>query len=346
MSGGLDSSLAAYLLKKEGFEVIGATLNLEPEREKDFKKRNPPIEAKKIAKKLNIPHYLFEVKDIFKKKVIDDFSKEYRRGRTPNPCIRCNRFIKFDYLLKKADNMGIDFLATGHYARIEYDKKRRKYLLKKGIDSKKDQSYFLYTLRQRELSRIFFPLGKYTKEEIKRKAGKLGLSSLAKRESQDICFIPEKNYRDFLERWVPEAVSPGKIFNAQGELLGKHSGIAFYTIGQRKGLGISYHEPLYVTSIDPKSHRIFLDREESLYRKELIAENINYIYLEKIPRNLEVKAKIRYLHPEAKAKLIPQKEGRILLSFQKAQRAITPGQAVVFYEGEKVLGGGIIRKAV
>ena len=340
MSGGIDSSVAAFFLKEKGFKVIGATLKLW-----QFIS-NRTIKAKRVAGKLDIPHYLFDVEDIFKEKIIDSFCKEYQRGITPNPCIRCNQYIKFEYLLKKAKELGIEFVATGHYARIEYDKSRKKYLLKKAVDSKKDQSYVLYPLRQNQLKRILLPLGDYTKKEVKKKARELALSVESEKESQEICFVPGNDYRKFLKDWIPEAARTGSILNDEGEILGKHSGIAFYTIGQRRGLGISNQEPLYVTALEPKSNTVFVAPEKNLYQDELIARAVSYICEENIPEGFTVKAKIRYLHQGAEANLFPLRENKVLVKFKEAQRAITPGQAVVFYDGDIVLGGGIIKKMV
>ncbi|MEA3369199.1 MAG: tRNA 2-thiouridine(34) synthase MnmA [Candidatus Ratteibacteria bacterium] len=339
MSGGVDSSVAAFLLKEKGFKVIGATLQL-----RQFVS-NKAVKAKKVAEKLDIPHYLFDVEDVFKEKIIDSFCKEYRQGRTPNPCIRCNQYIKFEYLLKKAKDLGIEFAATGHYARIEYDKNREKYLLKKAVDLKKDQSYVLYPLRQNQLKQILLPLGDYTKEEVKNRARELALSVELEKESQEICFIPGNDYRKFLKDWIPEVDCPGPILNTKGEILGRHSGLAFYTIGQRKGLGISNKEPLYVKALEPKSNTVFVAPEKNLYQDELIARAVSCICEENIPEGFMVKAKIRYLHQGAKARLFPRKGNRILVKFKEAQRAITPGQAVVFYDGDMVLGGGIIEKS-
>ena len=271
MSGGIDSSIAAFLLKEKGFKVVGATLQLW-----QFVS-NKAVKAKTIAKKLDIPHYLFDVEDIFKKKIIDSFCKEYRQGRTPNPCIRCNQYIKFEYLLKKAKDLGIEFVATGHYARIGYDKNRKKYLLKKAVDSKKDQSYVLYPLRQNQLKQILLPLGGYTKEEVKKRARELALSVESEKESQEICFVPGNDYRKFLKDWIPEVDCPGPILNTKGEILGRHSGVAFYTVGQRKGLRISNKEPLYVRALEPKTNTVFVTPEKNLYQNEFIARAVSYI---------------------------------------------------------------------
>ena len=339
MSGGIDSSVAAFLLKEKGFKVIGATLQLW-----QFIS-NRTVKAKRVAEKLDIPHYLFDVEDIFKEKIIDSFCKEYRQGITPNPCIRCNQYIKFEYLLKKAKDLGIEFVATGHYARIEYDKSRKKYLLKKAVDSKKDQSYVLYPLRQNQLKQILLPLGGYTKEEVKKKARELALSAESEKESQEICFIPGNDYRKFLKDWIPEVNCSGSILNNKGEILGRHSGVAFYTVGQRKGLGISNKEPLYVRALEPKSNTVFVTPEKNLYQDELIARAVSYIHMKNISEGFMVKAKIRYLHQGAEANLFPLKGNKALVKFEEAQRAITPGQAVVFYDGDIVLGGGIIKKS-
>ncbi len=340
MSGGVDSSVAACFLKESGYEVIGLTLRLLPEEHLNI---NQVDQAKKISSILGIKHYSLDLKNMFKEKVMDYFGKEYRRGRTPNPCIKCNRYIKFASLFKKAKELGVKYVATGHYARIEYDGFKKKYLLRKGIDPQKDQSYFLYTLCQNELPGILMPLGNYTKESVKKKAGELKLP-VFKKESQEICFIPRDDYREFLSNYIPGIITPGPIVNNKNEVIGKHSGIAFYTVGQRKGLGISYREPLYVTAINRRRNAIFVDTEEKLYSKKLIAGNLHQLYAGKIPGNFMTKAKIRYLHKEAEARVVLEENKKALVEFKKGQRAVTPGQAVVFYEGDVVIGGGIIDK--
>jgi len=340
MSGGIDSSVAAYLLKKAGYEVIGLTLQLWP----GYLKGSKAFEAKKTAAKLGIDHYVLDVEEAFRKEIIEKFCREYWQGKTPNPCIRCNQYIKFRYLFKKAGELGIKFVATGHYARVEYNKRKKCYLLKKGVDSKKDQSYVLYFLRQNQLARILLPLGNYSKKKATKGARALGFPA-EQRESQDICFIPGNNYRSFLKDWFSKETFPGPILNGKGEMLGKHSGIAFYTIGQRRGLGISSGERRYVTRIEAKTNSIFIGSEKNLYQREVIAQKVHYIYRKKT-RGFSARAKIRYLHKEREAQVTPQKRNTALVRFKKPQRAITPGQAVVFYDGKVVLGGGIIKKSL
>lgn len=365
MSGGVDSSVTAALLKDEGYRVIGITMQLLPKFEGDNEGTHHPQgdtdsirDARYTASFLDIPHRVLDMRLHFKALVIDNFSEEYRRGKTPNPCIRCNQFIKFDALLKKADEIGTDYIATGHYARIEYSADEQRYTLKKAVDLKKDQSYFLYTLTQKQLERTLMPLGYYRKSEVREIAEKKGLKVHVKPESQEICFIAGKNYRKFFEFYNPEYLVPGPIMNSRGEVIGSHSGITGYTIGQRRGLGISSSAPLYVTRIDRKNNTITVGSRKDAYHTELRAENINWIIdyskrqghsasgagtpVEPIP----VQVKIRSLHQPAEALLFPLEKREVRIRFKDPQWAVTPGQAVVFYDGDCVIGGGVIINAV
>ena len=349
MSGGVDSSVAAALLKEQGYVVIGVTMRIwdgealpgevrrrgcyGPDRERDIE------DARRVAEVLGVPFYVLDLKKEYKSQVLDYFCREYLSGRTPNPCIRCNREVKFDALGKKARDSGIgfDYFATGHYARVEYDEKRHRHLLKKAKDLRKDQSYFLFSLSQEQLGRSLFPVGNHTKEEAREIASHLGLGVNDKAESQN--FIAG-GYRSLMKA----GVQSGPILDRQGNVLGQHGGIPFYTIGQRKGLGISAKEPLYVADIDPEKNTIIAASKEELYRDELIASDLNWI-ADRPTQPIKAKARIRYLHREAEAMIAPLDENRVCVKFKEPQMAITPGQAVVFYDGEVVIGGGTIESA-
>jgi tRNA-specific 2-thiouridylase len=350
MSGGVDSSVAAALLLDQGFDVTGITMNLfslpkeycSEENLKSCCGRNAVEDAFHVALVLGIPHYTADMRGIFEKKVISDFCKEYSLGRTPNPCIRCNQYIKFDLLLEKSKKLNADFLATGHYARILKDPNTGRYLLKKGKDEKKDQSYFLYTLTQNQMARILMPVGESTKEEIRKKAEEFSLPVAKRPESQEICFIPDNNYAGFLKDKIPEAFKPGNIVDIDGNVLGKHSGIIHYTIGQRRGMGIAAPDPLYVLAIGKDKNEIVAGTDDQLYKKSLSASGINLIARENLSGEIHAKARIRYKHKEADAVIKINGHGLVEVTFKKPQRAITPGQAVVFYEGDVVIGGGTI----
>jgi len=353
MSGGVDSSVAAAILKEEGYQVIGVTMQIWPSDElADEGDRfggccglGAIEDAKRVAYKLGIPHYVMNFRDIFAQKVIANFCREYSLGRTPNPCIRCNQYIKFDALLERAKGLGADFVATGHYARIEKDKASGRYLLKKGIDRRKDQSYVLYPLTQEQLGHTLLPIGNVTKERVREIARELELPVAAKPESREICFIPDNDYAKFLKEYIPQAVKPGPILDRQGSAVGEHRGILFYTIGQRKGLGISAKEPLYVTTIEPERNAIVVGDKEEVYGNELIASKLNWITIAKLKQPTTIKAKIRYLHLEAEAAITPLDGDRVYVKFKEPQMAITPGQAVVFYDHDTVIGGGTIEPA-
>ena len=334
MSGGVDSSVTAALLKDKGFGVIGITMRIwEHSKDED---------AKRVSDELGIPHYELDLRDVFQDMVIPNFCEEYKKGRTPNPCIRCNQYIKFGALFKKAKELSADFMATGHYARIEFDNERKRYLLKKGVDTQKDQSYFLYVLTQEQLKYTLMPLGALYKERVRNIAKEKNLHVVNSPESQEICFIPDNNYGEFVKKYIHEETKPGSIINKEGKVIGEHRGIVFYTIGQRKGMGIADKNPLYVIAIDRKNNAIRAGRKEELYTNELIADNMNFINIEKLETPIKVKAKIRYLHQPSQATVIPLNEGKVRVKFDAPQRAVTPGQAVVFYNGEEVVGGGTI----
>jgi tRNA-specific 2-thiouridylase len=353
MSGGVDSSVAAALLKEQGYGVIGVTMKLFS-LPKDYCTAEDlrsccgwqaTEDAHRVAISLGISHYVVDFRDHFDKSVIKDFCGEYSKGRTPNPCIRCNQYIKFDFLMKKLKAFEADFLATGHHARAKYNTQSKRYLLKKGKDKKKDQSYFLYPLTQKQLSRTLMPIGDFTKEEVREKAQKLGLSVAQRHESQEICFVPDNDYVRFLRGKNPKAFRSGPIVDLENHVLGRHKGIVHFTIGQRKGMGIAASQALYVLSMQSDKNTIVVGPSDQLYEKSLLASRVNLISKDKLTKRLEVNAKIRYKHKEAKAFLSPLDTNRILVEFERPQRAITPGQSVVFYDKDVVVGGGIIDKS-
>lgn len=335
MSGGVDSSIAALLLQQEGYEVIGATMQLH-----DYCNNDQVEDAKEVAKRLGIEHHVFNMKEQFKKYVIDYFIEEYQEGRTPNPCVACNKYIKFGAMIDKAEELGIEYIATGHYARIE-KVTDGKYLLKKGKDESKDQSYMLYNLTQELLAKTIFPLGEYSKEEVRKIAEENGFITANKPDSQEVCFIPDNNHFRFIQENSTIPMKKGEIVNTNGEVLGYHEGSAKYTIGQRKGLGISAKTPLFVIDINSEKNQVVLGSNDELFSKELVATNLNWITFEKLEKEMEVDAKIRYKAKESKAKIYPM-EYKVKVVFEKPQRAITKGQSVVFYKDDIVLGGGII----
>jgi tRNA-specific 2-thiouridylase len=353
MSGGVDSSVAAALLKEEGYQVIGITMQVWPSSKSADESGasggccglDAVADAKRVAYRLGIPHHVVDFRDVFARKVVDHFCQEYSLGRTPNPCIRCNQFVKFDSLLRKAKELDAGFVATGHYARIEKEASGR-CLLKKGTDKRKDQSYFLYVMTQEQLSHSLFPLGDLTKERVRRMAGEFELPVTDKSESQDICFIPGNDYTEFLKEYVAAAVKPGQILDGQGNVLGQHRGIIHYTIGQRKGLGVSAREPLYVLAINHEENAVIVGGKDEVYSTELTASEINWIATEVPEQPVNVSARIRYLHREAAAVVTPLGEDRAQVKFKEPQMAITPGQAVVFYDGDTVIGGGSIESVV
>lgn len=365
MSGGVDSSVTAALLKREGYEVIGVTMQIWPsslliDKDEANEVRRPKLakeaerfggccglsaveDAKRVAERLNIPHYVLNLREVFEKEVIADFCSEYKEGRTPNPCIRCNQYIKFGVLLKKAKELDADYIATGHYARIECNEKRKKYFLRKGIDPKKDQSYVLYVMTQEQLKHTLMPLGTLTKEKVREIARELNLPVASKPESQEICFIPDTDYHGFLRARIgTDSLKEGLIVNKKGKVLGRHRGIVFYTIGQRRGLRIAAGKPLYVIAIDKDKNVLVVGSEKETLQDRLIAGDINWITFDKLKKPIRVKAKIRYRHREAEAKVIPLDGNRVEVRFRRPQWAITPGQAVVFYDKDLLIGGGII----
>lgn len=347
MSGGVDSTVGAYLLKQEGYRVTGVTMAIFSGDSSIGKKNtcyNPDEtdeikNVKRIAKKLGIKHITIDLKKEYKKTVLDYFCREYLCGKTPNPCTICNSKIKFGSLMSKAEKLlDFDYFATGHYARV-YKNRQGRYLLKKALDTTKDQSYFLWKLNQSQLAKIMFPLGELTKEKVKKIAKKIGFEKLANQsESQD--FLCSGYYGRLFKN---KKIDTGNICDKKGNILARHKGIIYYTIGQRKGLGISgTKKPLYVTAILPKSNTVIVGSKKDLYSKMLFAKNLNWIFESRHKKPLRCKAKIRFQHKKAYCKVLPVKNGRVKVAFDKPQIAITPGQSIVFYKGDIVLGGGVI----
>jgi tRNA-specific 2-thiouridylase len=342
MSGGVDSSLSAFLLKQAGYDVTGVTMCLGIKQEDDLASccgGDAVEDAKHVCGQLGIPHFVFDFAALMEDAVIGKFTSEYLKGRTPNPCVDCNRYLKFGALLEKARILGFDSLATGHYARIDHDGKR--WRLTRPADRMKDQTYFLYPIRAADLPSILFPLGELTKEEVRKLALSAGLHVAAKAESQDICFTPAGDYgRVFSDRHL--SVPEGDIVDRSGKILGRHRGIIHYTIGQRGGLGISARQPLYVLDLDAQSHRVIVGRKEDLFAAGLIAGDLNLL-ADSIPEKVE--GKIRYRKKAARC-LVEKEDGKLKVKFEEPQESITPGQAFVFYAGDELLGGGVIEMII
>ena len=350
LSGGIDSSLAALFLKEEGYDVFGVTFRTWDyisegcwEKQKGCCSIDSIMEAKQFAEKNEIPHHILDLRKHFNKTVISEFVSEYMAGRTPNPCVRCNAETKWGEVINLANKLECDFVSTGHYAQVRFENER--YILSKGADETKDQSYFLWMLTQENLSRTIFPLGKWKKTDIKKQAAKRGLVKLVeKRESQEICFIPKNNYREFLKEQVPDIdnkIGAGDFISTDGKILGLHKGFPYYTVGQRKGLGIALGEPRFVVEIRAKSNEIVLGSYQELLSKNLKVNNVNLIKYQKIKENQIVKLKIRYKATETKATLFPNKESVTVIASEPLF-AVAPGQSAVFYENNDVVGGGII----
>lgn len=345
MSGGVDSSVCALLLKQQGFDVVGITMQIWPSSDDQSRaccSLEAVNDARSVASKLDIPYYVFNFQEEFKRTVIDYFCQEYRRGRTPNPCIVCNRQLKFQSLLNKALAMDADYIATGHYARIVQDQSSKLFKLLMGNDNSKDQSYALYTLNQYQLQHTMFPLSNYTKQEVRRLAKEADLPVSSKAESQDICFVPDGNYGAFVDNYLRIEKQTGLFRYANGESLGPHKGIHHYTIGQRKGLGLAMGHPVYVTAIDADSNTVWVGENQDLFRDKLTAEDVQYVTGIPLSGPAELSVKIRYSSERVPALVTPLDNNSIRVDFHSPQRAITPGQAVVFYDGEQVLGGGTI----
>lgn len=348
MSGGVDSSVAAVLLQEQGYELSGVNLrmfhneDLGESSEKTCCSLADAEDAALVARRMGFPFYVFDFSQVFRDTVIRDFVDEYQAGRTPNPCAVCNREVKFGALLRRVQALGNDYLATGHYARVEQDPASGRFLLKRAADRSKDQTYFLYMLTQEQLAHTLFPLGGLCKAEVRRIAEAHGLVNARKHDSQDICFVPNGKYADFIERTAGQASPAGLFLDQEGKILGQHKGLIRYTRGQHKGLGLSTEEPLYVLEKDVASNTIRLGPDSALWTRELTAELVNLISVPVLTEPMRVTAKTRYSQREAAATAEALPDGRIRVIFDEPQRAITPGQAVVLYDGEYVVGGGII----
>jgi len=349
MSGGVDSSATAALLLEQGYDVVGITLKLWPQdcvsRAED-KCCGPQAvtDARAVCHKLGVPYYLIDESAEFQTTVIQYFADEYKAGRTPNPCVLCNQNLKFGRLLERANQLGAQYIATGHFARVEPSPDGARTLLKRGRDPRKDQSYFLFSLRQDQLARAMFPLGEKTKADTREVARHCQLKTADKEESMEICFVPDNDYGNFLQQAKLVQKHRGEIMNLQGQVLGEHEGIEFYTIGQRKGLGISSPKPLYVIELDANRNRVIVGDDSALACEEFIAQRCNWIAFDAPPADFEATVKIRYNHPGTPATVTPQPGGAVKVNLHAPQRAVTPGQAAVFYQDDLVLGGGWITR--
>lgn len=348
MSGGVDSSVASKLLIDDGYDVTGVTLRLfDGENTDDATKTCCSLsdveDARSVCYKLGIEHLVFNFKDEFGKKVMDRFAESYLKGETPNPCIECNKHIKFSKMLRRAEELGYDYIATGHYAVKEFDESTGRYLLKRPKDRSKDQTYVLYGLTQYQLSKTLFPLGKYEKSEIREIAERAELVNSRKPDSQDICFVPDGDYASFIKRHTGAKISEGDFINVSGEIIGRHKGIINYTIGQRRGIGISLGKPSYITDKNALRNTVTIGEEKDLYKTEILVGNINLISLDSLDSETHVNVKIRYSKNEQPAVVIPMKNGDVRVRFENPQRAPAKGQAAVFYDNDIVIGGGTIK---
>ncbi len=348
MSGGVDSSVAAYLLKEQGYDVIGVTMQIWQDEDRSIQEENGGCcglsavdDARRVAADLGIPYYVMNFKSEFKEHVIDYFVDEYKHGRTPNPCIACNRYVKWESLLKRSMDIGADYIATGHYARTEQLPNGR-YALRVSATDKKDQTYALYNLTQEQLKKTLMPVGAYTKEEIRQLADRIHLQTAHKPDSQDICFVPDGDYAAFIEESAGTTFEAGNFVTTDGKILGRHKGIIHYTVGQRKGLGLSLGHPAFVLEIRPKTNEVVIGSNEDSMSVYVRANQVNFMAVEDLEEPMRVWAKIRYNHRGAWCVVKKTKEDEILCTFEEPQRAVTPGQAVVLYDGEYVLGGGTI----
>lgn len=352
MSGGVDSSVTAAVLLEQGYEVIGVTMQIQKPETAPAKgenggcpSRDPVEDAGRVAEQLGIPFHVLDFRDLFEEKVVRYFTSEYLGGRTPNPCIACNRYIKFGALLTKTLEMGADYMATGHYARLGFSSSYGRYTVRRPLDRKKDQTYVLYGLTQEQIARTLMPLGEYTKEQVRKMAAGFGLQVADKAESQDLCFIMQGSYRDYLRE---KAINyqPGPFLNLNGEIIGTHRGIPFYTIGQRRGLNLAAGERLYVVRIDAENNTITLGPEKAVFGKCLRAEEANLILFEEMPGKIEVEAQVRYNGRPARAILEAIDGSALQVCFLSPQRSITPGQSVVFYLGDYLVGGATIEESL
>lgn len=348
MSGGVDSSVAAYLMKKSGYECMGATMKLFSNDEVGVPREHTCCslsdieDARSVAYKMNMPYYVFDFSSNFQQEVIERFINSYEQGVTPNPCIDCNRYLKFDRFFQRGVELGYDYVVTGHYARIEFNEDTGRYELKKAFDKNKDQSYVLYTMTQKQLAHTIFPLGEMSKNEVRKVAEENGFVNANKHDSQDICFVQNGNYVQFIENYTKRDYPQGSFVDSEGNILGSHNGIIRYTIGQRKGLGLSFIKPKYVAKINPENNEILLTDKEGLYSKIVHANNLNLISVENINAPMRLKAKIRYRQEEQWAIVKQTDSNTLKIEFEEPQRAVTKGQAVVLYDDDTVVGGGTI----
>ena len=348
MSGGVDSSVAAWLLKEQGYDVIGVTMQIWQDEDNTVMEENGGCcglsavdDARRVAASLDVPYYVMNFKQEFKENVIDYFVDEYLHGRTPNPCIACNRYVKWESLLKRSLDIGADYIATGHYARIKKLPNGR-FTIQTSATSAKDQTYALYNLTQEQLSKTLMPVGEYKKDEIRAMAEKIGLKVANKPDSQDICFVPDGDYASFIEESADEEIRPGNFVTSDGTVVGKHKGIIHYTVGQRKGLGLSLGHPVFVLEIRPETNEVVVGTNEESMSKYVRANHLNFMSVSDLTEEKRVWAKIRYNHKGAWCTVKKTADDEILCTFEEPQRAITPGQAVVLYDKEYVLGGGTI----
>jgi tRNA-specific 2-thiouridylase len=359
MSGGVDSSLAAFLLKQKGYQVVGISMKLwdfkemRGEPQPDGRCCSPEAlnDARTVCQMMGIPHYVVDITDDFKREVVSNFVEEYIKGGTPNPCIICNTKIKWGSLWKKAESLGVSFISTGHYARIVYDERLKRFLLLKGVDPSRDQSYALWGLSQDDLSRTIFPLGELTKKQVRTLAKEHVLKVAETEESQEICFVTDDDYPRFIKEWLDhqgqgKEIQAGPIFNLKGEKIGEHKGIPYYTIGQRRGLRVAMGRPVYVVRIDAEKNAIYVGENEELFKSSFVVTNVNWIAFDNLDKEEDCEIKIRYQHIPQKGRISPLTEDQVMVKFNQPERAITPGQSAVFYQGEVVLGGGVIEKVV
>ena len=349
MSGGVDSSVAAYLLKEQGYDVVGVTMQIWQDEEEKLQEENGGCcglsavdDARRVASALGIPYYVMNFKSEFKQNVIDYFIEEYFNGRTPNPCIACNRYVKWESLLKRSIEIGADYIATGHYAQVEQLPNGR-YAIRHSVTKAKDQTYALYNLTQEQLKRTLMPVGAYTKDEIRELAEKLQLPVAHKPDSQDICFVPDGDYGAFIQRESDVEIEEGNFVTPEGQILGKHKGIIHYTVGQRKGLGLSLGHPAFVLAIRPETKEVVIGTNEESLTYEVRANNLNFMSVENIEGEVRAFAKIRYNHKGAWCTVKRTGPDEIICVFDELQRAVTPGQALVLYDGDYVMGGGTIQ---
>lgn len=353
MSGGVDSSVAALLLKEQGYNCIGITMKLwdyelvggNVNHESGCCSLDSINDARQVCAKLGIPHYVLNFSREFHESVVDNFITEYLEGRTPNPCVLCNTKIKWQTLIERAQELGADYIATGHYARVKFNKQTQRYELWQGKYKEKDQSYALWGIKQTSLAKTLFPLGELTKPEVRQLAEQFGLKTATKKESMEICFVPDNNYRRFLTQVVDgleEKVSGGELVTVDGQKVGEHKGYPFFTIGQRRGLGKGFGKPMYVIETDARNNRVIIGEEKYLYSNELVARSVNFVSIAGAGEGIKAQVKVRYKSPAAAATIYALDDDRVRVVFDEPQKAVTPGQSAVFYSGEMVLGGGII----